>query len=130
MIFRPLEGMPLVWRIALALMIVALAVILLLILTWAINGEAAAQTPPPQRLTDADVILIRLHGPNGQIIYVNPQSVVTVRPPRVPDHVTPEIHCLLHTADGKFVAVSETCEQFVTEAKEKVPFPSSEEKKP
>jgi hypothetical protein len=35
-----LEGMPLVWRIALALMIVALVVILLLILTWAFDGSA------------------------------------------------------------------------------------------
>ena len=84
---------------------------------------------PLTLVDDPEVILIRLHGPNGQVIYINPVQVVSVRPPRVPDHVTPDIHCLLHTADGKFIAVSETCEQFVSEAKEKVPFPAEPEKK-
>jgi hypothetical protein len=72
-----------------------------------------------------DVILIRLHGPEGQDIYVNPQAVVSVRAPRRTDTVGPQLHCLLHTTDGKYIAVVETCAQFVAEAKEKVPFPNN-----
>ena len=119
MIFRPLEGMPLVWRIALALMIVALAVILLLILTWAINGEAAGQTvvaPPPGAKSTDTLLLIKLHGPDGQVIYINPMAVVSVRAPRKGDTLGPELKCLLHTMDGKFIAVTEGCDKFVQEA--------------
>lgn len=78
--------------------------------------------------TVEEVILIRLHGPDNQIIYINPTTVVSVRPPRSLDHVSPTIHCLLHTTDGKFISVAETCEQFVSEAKEKVPFPAEPNK--
>jgi hypothetical protein len=72
-----------------------------------------------------DVILIRLHGPDGQEIYVNPQTVVSVRPPRGTDVVGSQLHCLLHTTDGKYIAVVETCDKFVSEAKEAIPFPNN-----
>lgn len=61
------------------------------------------------------MILLALHlviltGPENQQIFVNPAEVVTIRRPRGPDHFDPSVKCLLHMADGKFVAVIETCE--------------------
>jgi hypothetical protein len=79
----------------------------------------------PLALTAQDVILIRLHGPDGQEIYVNPKTVVSVRPPRGTDTVGPQLHCLLHTTDGKYIAVTETCDKFVAEAKDTIPFPNN-----
>jgi hypothetical protein len=50
-LMRQLEDMPLVWRLALAAMIVALAIIVLLILTWAFDGnEASGQAVEEPRL--------------------------------------------------------------------------------
>jgi nitrous oxidase accessory protein NosD len=55
--------------------------------------------------------LIQLLGPDGQIIEINPESVVTVRTPRGTDHFAKDIHCIVFTADGKNIAVVQTCDQ-------------------
>ena len=62
------------------------------------------------------MFLIKLTGPDGQVIYINPSAVVSVRAPRGADTVGPAIHCILHTNDGKFIAVAERCNAFVQEA--------------
>jgi len=56
--------------------------------------------------------LIILHGPDGQIIAVNPLEVITVRTPRgeIQKHFHSSTKCLVFTADGKFVAVTEECQ--------------------
>jgi hypothetical protein len=54
--------------------------------------------------------LVILTGPDGQVIQVNPDTVITVRPPRGNEHFHPEIKCLIHTADGKIVTVTEDCD--------------------
>lgn len=54
--------------------------------------------------------LIELTGPDQQIIAVSPSQVVSVREPRGDQHFGPGIRCLLHTTDGKFIAVIETCQ--------------------
>jgi hypothetical protein len=60
--FRPLEDMPLLWRLVLAAMIVALAILLLLIATWIFGGnETAAQpTPPPYAVTPYEEDMLAL----------------------------------------------------------------------
>jgi hypothetical protein len=57
--------------------------------------------------------LITLHGPEGQAIFVNPQEIVSFREPRDSnaDHFAPSIHCVLQTADGKLINVTDTCDE-------------------
>lgn len=59
--------------------------------------------------TLAAIHLVALTGPDGQVILINPPEVVTVRTVRATDHHPPKTQCLIHTADGKFIAVRETC---------------------
>lgn len=64
-----------------------------------------------------DVILIlALHfihvtGPDGQAIDVAVDQVVSLRSRHESTPVHEEVNCLIHTADGKFIAVRETCAQ-------------------
>ena len=54
--------------------------------------------------------LILLHGPGGQEIWINPDTITSVRTPRgAEDHVHRDVHCFVNTDDGKFAAVVETC---------------------
>jgi hypothetical protein len=53
---------------------------------------------------------LTLTGPGGQTIEVNPSHIVSSRVPRGNEHFHADIHCLLHTADGKLITVTETCD--------------------
>ena len=57
----------------------------------------------------AETVLILLHGPEGHTIHVNPMEVVTIREPAVEGHVTPKVHCIITTVDGKLANVREDC---------------------
>ena len=54
--------------------------------------------------------LIQFTGADNQKIDVNPDEVVTVRPLRSLEHFGKDIKCLIHTTDGKFIAVTEDCD--------------------
>jgi hypothetical protein len=56
--------------------------------------------------------LVALTGPDGQVIVVNPQSVVSIRTVREPTkgQFGKDVQCLIHTSDGKFLSVVESCE--------------------
>ena len=56
---------------------------------------------------------IMVQGPGGQVIWVNPETVVSVRAPRgVRDgHWPADTQCLITTVDGKFITTSEPCSQ-------------------
>jgi hypothetical protein len=56
--------------------------------------------------------LVLLHGPKAHEIYINPDSVTTMRsaPGAHNEHFTDEARCMLNTSDGKFISVVETCE--------------------
>jgi len=56
------------------------------------------------------ILLVQLTGPDNQKIEINPREVVSIRAPRVQEYFTQGIKCLIHTSDGKFVAVMEDCE--------------------
>ena len=61
------------------------------------------------------LILIKLEAPDRQTIYINPQQIVSVRAPR--PHIDAfgiNVHCLIHTADGKYIGVIQPCDKFVT----------------
>jgi hypothetical protein len=62
-------------------------------------------------LTVLTLTLIALTGPDGQTVWINPADVVSVREPRGEGHFDADVHCLLYTADSKFIAVTETCDQ-------------------
>ena len=53
--------------------------------------------------------LVEFSGPDQQTIYVNPLAVISVRAPRGAEHFGKRVKCLIHTADGEFIAVIEDC---------------------
>lgn len=53
--------------------------------------------------------LIALHGLDGQMIYVNPETIVSARAP-LSDLIHPDVKCTLQTADGKLINVVDPCE--------------------
>jgi uncharacterized protein YlzI (FlbEa/FlbD family) len=57
--------------------------------------------------------LLLLHGPDGREIYINPETVTTMRaaPHDKNKHFPDEARCMLNTNDGKFIAVIESCEE-------------------
>lgn len=62
----------------------------------------------------AVVILIVLHAPSGVEVFVNPESITSMRPSRdgvVDDkkYFAAGVHCMINTSDGKFITVVETC---------------------
>jgi len=56
--------------------------------------------------------LVALNGPDGQVIYVNPAQILSVRAPRdyADNTVNPVIACAIEMSDGKFVNVIDNCE--------------------
>lgn len=57
------------------------------------------------------VILLQFHGPGGQTIWVNPETVTSVREPKSDDHFGHGVRCIINMDDGKFAAVTEDCEE-------------------
>ena len=57
----------------------------------------------------AEVWMLWLTGPDHQTVAINPYAVVSTRAPRSTEHFGKGVKCLVHTIDGKYVAVIETC---------------------
>jgi hypothetical protein len=55
--------------------------------------------------------LIEFTGPDGQLVVINADEIVSLRSVRATDHFGPGIQCLIFTVDGKNIGVKETCEQ-------------------
>jgi hypothetical protein len=55
--------------------------------------------------------LYHVTGPDGQPVEINPDQVVSLRPPRSTDHFAKGTNCLVFTADGKYQPTIETCMQ-------------------
>jgi uncharacterized protein YlzI (FlbEa/FlbD family) len=55
--------------------------------------------------------LVQFTGVDGQEIDINPQEIVSVREvrPSETQHFDKKIKCIIHTSDGKFIAVTEDC---------------------
>lgn len=63
--------------------------------------------------------LVRLTGPDDQLIEINPDEVVSIREPRNSDqHFHERVQCLIFTSDGKFTGVVEDCETVHTRLQE------------
>jgi hypothetical protein len=63
------------------------------------------------------VNLIKLTGPDDQLIEINPSQIVGLRTPRKGSddhHFHASVKCLVFTADGKFNAVVESCTEVRT----------------
>lgn len=52
---------------------------------------------------------VMLHGPNGQVVYLNTAQITNIRTPRGEGHFGAGVRCLLFMTDGKYVGVLETC---------------------
>lgn len=54
---------------------------------------------------------ITVHGVAGQLFFINPTLITTLREPVGDDrkHFPSGTHCVVVQADGKFVPVTETC---------------------
>jgi hypothetical protein len=66
--------------------------------------------------------LLRVTGPDNQQIEINPQHVVSLRVPQVDSNFPKGTRCLILTADTKFIAVQETCDQ-IRNMLQAVPLP-------
>ena len=56
-------------------------------------------------------LLLQLHGPNGQIIDINPHEVSSLREPQrgADDHFAKGVRCLIKMSNGAVNAVIEDC---------------------
>ena len=59
----------------------------------------------------AAVLLVTLHAPGGQPVYVNPQSVSSVREPQTVNraHFAPGTRCALLMTNGQVISIAEDC---------------------
>jgi hypothetical protein len=64
---------------------------------------------------------VEFTGPDNQSIDVNPLAVVSLRPVRAGEHFGRGIKCLIHTADGKFIAVMQDCDTVRAKLQEESP---------
>lgn len=58
--------------------------------------------------------LLELHGPDGQVAWLNEASITSLRAPNARDLRTsfPKgVRCIVVGVNGKFLAVTESCEQ-------------------
>lgn len=55
------------------------------------------------------LLLIPLSGPDGQVIWVNPVEIVSMRAPRTSSGLHEDIQCTLTMADGHFIALIDGC---------------------
>jgi hypothetical protein len=55
--------------------------------------------------------LVTLRTADGVSIEVNVDEIVAYRMPRKGEHFTPGAKCLLFMTDGRFLNISETCEE-------------------
>jgi hypothetical protein len=67
--------------------------------------------------------LVRLTGPDHQVVLINPDEVVSLREPRGQrgEHFAAGIACLVFTADGKYTAVTETCSEVRQRLEQSIP---------
>lgn len=58
-------------------------------------------------------MLVQIMGTDGQIVWVNPSQVISIREPRGVNqgHWARGTKCLVLTVDGKFFTTIEPCEQ-------------------
>lgn len=56
--------------------------------------------------------LVALNGPNGQVIWVNPDQIVSIRKMREDkkNEVAAWVNCAIETETGKFVNTADTCD--------------------
>ena len=47
---------------------------------------------------------------DGRIVYVNPEQVISIAPPKDNDVFTEGVRCVISLADGKFVSARESCD--------------------
>jgi hypothetical protein len=66
------------------------------------------------------VIFLELHGPNGQVVEINPDEISSLRVPQAGSehHFAKGTHCLVQMTNGNINAVAETCQAILQTLKE------------
>jgi uncharacterized protein YlzI (FlbEa/FlbD family) len=59
----------------------------------------------------AALYLIRLHGLDGHEIDINPREITVMQEKKQGQHLAAGAECAISLSDGKFVAVTETCDE-------------------
>lgn len=54
--------------------------------------------------------LVQIAGPANQVIWINPDTIVSLRQPRSQEHFARGTRCLLQMVDGHYVATVESCD--------------------
>lgn len=59
----------------------------------------------------AQLILIIVHSPDGHVIQLNPSQIIAMRAAKSSPNklITHQVKCAIHTVDGHFIGVVETC---------------------
>lgn len=57
--------------------------------------------------------LIELMAPDGQIVHINPEHVLTVHKPREDSKrlFSPNVHCVVTMNNGRFISVKNNCSE-------------------
>jgi uncharacterized protein YlzI (FlbEa/FlbD family) len=59
----------------------------------------------------ATLYLIRLHALDGHEVDINPREITVMQEKKQGQHLAAGAECAISLSDGKFVAVTETCEE-------------------
>jgi uncharacterized protein YlzI (FlbEa/FlbD family) len=62
-------------------------------------------------LVAALIVLVELHGPDGQRYYVNPAEITSVREPATKEHFAAGTRCVIVMTSGKFLSTHEGCDE-------------------
>lgn len=54
--------------------------------------------------------LVQIAGPDQQVIWIQPDAIVSLRQPRSEQHFSRGTRCLLQMVDGHYVATVESCD--------------------
>ena len=60
--------------------------------------------------------MVEFTGPYGKMLEINPDEIVSIRPPRDLDQFTPEVQCVIFTTDSKIIGVRNNCHDVVLKA--------------
>jgi uncharacterized protein YlzI (FlbEa/FlbD family) len=57
------------------------------------------------------IVLVELHGPDGQRYYVNPAEITSIREPIAKEHFAHGTRCVIVMTSGKFISTREGCDE-------------------
>jgi len=83
----------------------------ILLLALGVALLASDSISAPVHDFDQYLKLVEVHAPNGQIIYVNPREVTSIREPLAANrrYLAKGVNCVMFIVNGNFIGTIETC---------------------